>query len=102
MAFLTYAWATLDADGLLTLTSPGNVYDYWNDAEFGKLLDAARSTTDKAKRTALYKEATARMCEEAPMVFLYVQPVTYGTSKRIEWHARGDDWLRTSDMKIVK
>jgi peptide/nickel transport system substrate-binding protein len=101
MAFLTYAWATLDADGLLTLTSPGNVYDYWNDAEFGKLLDAARSTTDKAKRTALYKEATARMCEEAPMVFLYVQPVTYGTSKRIEWHARGDDWLRTSDMKIV-
>lgn len=102
MAFFTYAWPTLDADGLLTLTAPGNVYDYWNDAEFGRLLDAARSTTDKAKRQALYKDATARMCEEAPVVFLYVQPSTYGVSKRVTWHARGDDWVRASDLSLSK
>lgn len=102
MAFLTYAWPTLDADGLLTLSAPGNVYDYWNDKPFGKLLDEARSTTNKARRIELYKQATARMCEEAAMVFLYVQPVTYGLSKRVTWHARGDDWVRAFDFAPVK
>jgi peptide/nickel transport system substrate-binding protein len=102
LAFLTYAWPTLDADGLLTLSAPGNVYDYWNDAPFGKLLDEARATTDKAKRAALYKQATARMCDEAAMVFLYVQPVTYGVSRRVEWHARGDDWVRAFDFSVAK
>lgn len=102
MAFLTYAWPTLDADGLLTLTAPGNVYDYWNNAAFGKLLDQARSTTDKTKRLDLYKQATALMCEDAPVVFLYVQPVTYGESKRIKWHARGDDWIRAEDISLAR
>jgi peptide/nickel transport system substrate-binding protein len=97
-AFFTYAWPTLDADGLLTLTAPGNVYDYWGDAPFGKLLDEARATTDKPKREALYAQATQRMCEEAPVVFLYAQPLTYGASKRIAWQARGDDWVRAEDV----
>ena len=98
MAFLTYAWPTLDADGILSFFAPGNLYDYWNDASFGKLLDQARTTADKSKRADLYKQATARMCEEAPVVFLYVQPVTYGVSKRVTWHARGDDWIRAEDI----
>lgn len=101
-AFFTYAWPTLDADGLLTLTAPGNVYDYWGDAPFGKLLDEARATTDKPKRQALYAEATKRMCEEAPVVFLYAQPLTYGASKRIAWQARGDDWVRAEDVTLAR
>jgi peptide/nickel transport system substrate-binding protein len=98
LAYLSQAWPTLDADGLLTLFEAGNQYAYWDDQQFSKLLQEARLTTDRAKRAELYKQATARMCEQAPVLFLFVQPVTYGVSNRIEWKARGDDWVRAVDM----
>lgn len=94
------AWPTIDADGMLTMFAPGNVYDYWNNAEFGKILDEARITTDKEKRNALYADATKLMCDEAASLFLYLMPTSYGVSNRIEWSARGDDWVRAFDMKI--
>ena len=97
-AYLTLAWPTLDADGLLTLFAPGNIYAYWDDKAFGSLLDQARTTTDKAARIALYAQATKRMCDEAAALFLLVQPATYGVSNRVTWHARGDDWLRAMDV----
>ncbi|MCX8997300.1 ABC transporter substrate-binding protein [Rhizobiaceae bacterium BDR2-2] len=96
------AWPTIDADGMLTMFAPGNVYDYWNNAEFGAILDKARVTTDKDARNALYADATRLMCDEAAAVFLYLMPATYGVSKRIEWAARGDDWVRAFDMKPVQ
>ncbi len=100
IAYLTYAWATLDADGLLSLTQKGNVYDYWGDVAFSEMIAEGRATVDPAKRMAAYRKATARMCEEAPVVFLFVQPVTYGTSRRVIWKARGDDWVRASDFAL--
>ncbi len=93
------AWPTIDADGMLTMFAPGNVYDYWNNAEFGAILDKARVTTDRAARDALYADATKLMCDEAAAIFLYLMPATYGVSNRIEWSARGDDWVRAFDMK---
>ncbi|WNJ91513.1 ABC transporter substrate-binding protein [Bosea sp. 685] len=98
-SLLTHGWPTLDADGQLTLLAPGNQYAYWDDAAFGKALEAGRSTMDKDKRLAAYKDATKIMCEEAPVLFLYAQPTTYGVSKRVTWQARGDDWVRSFDMK---
>lgn len=38
------------------------------------------------------------MCEEAPVVFLYAQPATFGASTRVTYEGRGDDWLRAFDM----
>ena len=98
-SFLTQAWPTLDADGLLTLFAPGNIYAYWQNADFGKLLDQGRATNDAAQRKAIYAKATALMCDEAPAIFLYVQPATYGVSKNVTWEPRGDDWVRAYDMK---
>jgi peptide/nickel transport system substrate-binding protein len=99
MAYLTQAWPTLDADGLLTLFAPGNPYAYWDDVVFGKLLDQARTTTDPKVRDSLYAQATARMCDAAPVIFLLVQPATYGVGNRITWHPRGDDWVRAMDAR---
>ncbi|MCQ1853482.1 ABC transporter substrate-binding protein [Neorhizobium galegae] len=99
MSLLSQAWPTIDADGLLTLFAPGNMYAYWENADFGKALADGRSTMDVAKRQAAYKKATEVMCDEAPALFLYTQPATYGLSKRITWAARGDDWVRAFDMK---
>ena len=100
IAYLTYAWPTIDADGLLSLSQVGNVYDYWADKPFSDLVTEGRATVDPAKRMEAYRKATARMCEEAPVVFLFVQPVTYGTSKRVSWKARGDDWVRAGDFSL--
>jgi peptide/nickel transport system substrate-binding protein len=99
LSLLSQAWPTIDADGLLTLFAPGNMYAYWDNQDFGKLLTEGRSTMDPAKREAAYKKATELMCDEAPALFLYTQPTTYGLSKRITWAARGDDWVRAFDMK---
>jgi peptide/nickel transport system substrate-binding protein len=99
LSLLSQAWPTIDADGLLTLFAPGNMYAYWDNQEFGKLLADGRATMDPAKRQDAYKKATELMCEEAPVLFLYTQPTTYGLSKRITWAARGDDWVRAFDMK---
>ncbi|WP_034658812.1 ABC transporter substrate-binding protein [Chelativorans sp. J32] len=94
------AWPTIDADGMLTMFAPGNVYDYWNNAEFGALLDKGRASVDPEERKKIYADATKLMCEEAGALFLYAQPATYGISKRISWQSRGDDWVRAFDMTL--
>lgn len=95
------AWPTIDADGMLNMFAPGNVYDYWNNADFGKLLDAGRASTGPDERKKIYADATKLMCDQAGALFLYAQPATYGLSKKITWQARGDDWVRAFDMKPV-
>jgi peptide/nickel transport system substrate-binding protein len=40
----------------------------WNDADFDKLVDAARITTDEAKRRALYGQAQELMHAQVPSV----------------------------------
>jgi peptide/nickel transport system substrate-binding protein len=95
------AWPTIDADGMLTMFAPGNVYDYWNNAEFGTLLDEGRATTDPEKRKAIYADATKLMCDQAASIFLYQQPATYGVSNKVTWEPRGDDWVRATDMAIA-
>jgi peptide/nickel transport system substrate-binding protein len=42
------------------------------------------------------------MCDEAPAIFLYAQPATYGLSDRVTWTPRGDDWVRAFDMAPAK
>ncbi|MDR7545453.1 MAG: ABC transporter substrate-binding protein [Armatimonadota bacterium] len=100
MMYLTLAWPTVDADGLLSLFEEGNQYAYWNDAPFKSLLVAARSTHDKVRRSSLYRQATERMCQQAPVIFLFPQPATYGVRRTLDWKARPDDWMRAMDVRI--
>jgi len=98
MALLTHAWPTIDADGLLSLLQGSSNYAYYQDPVFDADLAAGRATLDPAARQQAYAAATERLCSQAPVIFLYEQPFTYGISHRIRWHARGDDWLRAFDM----
>ncbi|WP_137176463.1 ABC transporter substrate-binding protein [Roseomonas sp. AR75] len=97
-AYLSHAWPTLDADGLLTLLEAGNPYAYWDDDVFSGYLRQARQTNDPARRQELFNQATQRMCDQAAVLFLFVQPVTYAISPRVQWQARGDDWMRAWDL----
>ncbi|WP_273692049.1 ABC transporter substrate-binding protein [Ketogulonicigenium vulgare] len=98
LSLLSYAWPTIDADGLLGLAEGGNPYAFWHNDEFDGYLAAGRASTDPAVRQEAYNQATALMCEQAPFVFLYEQPVTYATSDEVTWQARGDDWKRAMDF----
>ncbi|RCI77215.1 ABC transporter substrate-binding protein [Brucella anthropi] len=102
MALLGLAWPTLDVDGMLTMYTPGNIYDYWGNEPFGDLIAKARSTTDREERQAIYREATSLMCSEAATLFLYQEPLVYAISKKVNWQARGDDWVRAMDMVPAK
>lgn len=99
LSLLGQAWPTIDADGLLTLFKPGDQYAYWNNAEFEAALEAGNSTTVQADRQKAYAEAARIMCDEAPVVFMYAQPATYGVSNKVDYTPRGDDWVRAFDMK---
>lgn len=99
VSLLGQAWATIDADGLLTLFKPGNQYAYWDNAAFDAQLVAGAEATKPEDRLAAYKKATEIMCDEAPVAFLYAQPATYGVSDRVVYTGRGDDWMRAFDMK---
>jgi peptide/nickel transport system substrate-binding protein len=99
MSYIAQAWPTLDADGMLGLFEPGNGYAYYENADFGKLVAQARSTTDRGKRLELYKQATQVMCNDPPHIFLFAQPYTFAHSNRITWQRRGDDWVRAYDMQ---
>jgi peptide/nickel transport system substrate-binding protein len=96
------AWPTIDADGMLTMFAPGNIYDYWNNKEFGNLLEKGRASVDAKERAKIYADATKLMCDQAGALFLFAQPATYGVSKRVTWQARGDDWVRAIDMKLTR
>lgn len=102
ISLLGQAWPTIDADGLLTLFKPGNQYSYWNDSGFDEQLVIGATTTDVATREAAYKTATEIMCDEAPVIFLYAQPATYGVSTKVTYTPRGDDWMRAYDMTPSK
>jgi len=100
MMYLTLAWPTVDADGLLSLFEEGNQYAYWNDPPFKHLLVSARSTHDRGRRLSLYRQATERMCQQAPVIFLFPQPATYGVRRTLDWKARPDDWMRAMDVRV--
>jgi peptide/nickel transport system substrate-binding protein len=98
LAILTQGWPTLDADGFLSLYDPANPAGYWNDPDFTTLIHQGRASMDPAQRETIYRQATARMCEQAPVIFLFNPKATYATSARVSWRARPDDWLRAFDV----
>ncbi|TWF49391.1 ABC transporter substrate-binding protein [Neorhizobium alkalisoli] len=102
MALTGQAWPTLDADGLLSLYDSSNPTSYFKNADFDAALAKARSTTDVNARLEQYKIATKIMCEQAPDLFLFSQPTTYTHSKGVTWQARGDEWVRASDVTPAK
>lgn len=99
LAYITEAWPTLDADGLLTLFESGNQYAYWDNPQFTDLLAKGRSTLNRDERLNFYKQATTVMRDGAPNIFLFPQPATYAVANTISWTARPDDWVRAWDMK---
>jgi peptide/nickel transport system substrate-binding protein len=97
-------YSVFDADAILHPlyhTEPGGWVGKWYVRVEGLdgLIDEARSTVDQAKRKRTYTQILRMLKEEAPTIFLFHQYDTLAVSKRVEYAARGDEWLWLFDAK---
>jgi peptide/nickel transport system substrate-binding protein len=80
MTFVGFGLPTLDADqayeGFRSDSWPplGLEPTFYKNEKFDALHQQGRSTTDPAKRQAIYKEAGQIIFDDAPWVFLYYEP----------------------------
>ena len=64
-----------------------------------QLIDQGKSTVDQAARKRTYAQILRLLKEEAPSIYLFHQFDTLGISKKVEYAARGDEWLWLFDAK---
>jgi peptide/nickel transport system substrate-binding protein len=100
-------YSTFDADAILHPlyhTEPGGWVGKWYTRVAGldQLIDEARSTVDKATRLATYTKIQQLIKEEAPSIFLFHQHDMLGLHKRVQYEARGDEWVWIYDAKLRK
>jgi len=100
-------YSTFDADAILHPlyhTEPGGWVGKWYTRVPGldEFIDEARSTLDKEKRLATYAKIQRLIKEEAPSIFLYHQHDMLGMNKRVEYAARGDEWIWIYDARLRK
>jgi peptide/nickel transport system substrate-binding protein len=100
-------YSVFDADAVLHPlfhTEPGGWIGKWYTRVEGldKLIDEARSTVDQPRRKRIYSQIQKLIREEAPAIFLFTQYDTLAISKRVEYAARGDEWLWLFDAKTKR
>lgn len=97
-------YSVFDADAILHPlyhTEPGGWIGKWYARVEGLdgLIDQARSTVDQGVRKRTYAQIQRLLKEEAPSIYLFHQYDTLGISKKVEYAARGDEWLWLFDAK---
>ncbi|MDA0675511.1 MAG: ABC transporter substrate-binding protein, partial [Proteobacteria bacterium] len=87
MNFRSWGDGALDPVGIfvpvLKTKDRGNFSGYSN-AEVDRLLTAADTETDVAKRSKMYQDAQAIVHKEAPLLYLWLPQDIYGASKRLK------------------
>ncbi|WP_114377298.1 ABC transporter substrate-binding protein [Elioraea thermophila] len=70
--------------------------------EVDRLLDAAETELDQAKRAEMYKRAQAIVTDQAPWIFLWLPQDIYGVSRRIAgWRPQADSRINLHRVRIV-
>ena len=90
-----------DADNTLTslFGSDARLSTYANP-QLDKLLTDARFELDPLRRNAIYAKALMLIHDDAPWIFLFEYEDLYATSKRLNWHARGDELILCDTMTL--
>lgn len=100
-------YSVFDADAILHPlyhTEPGGwIGKHYARVEgLDQLIDQARSTVDATARKRTYTQILKLIKEEAPSIFLFHQFDTLGISKKVQYAARGDEWLWLFDAKPAR
>jgi peptide/nickel transport system substrate-binding protein len=97
-------YSVFDADAVLHPlyhTEPGGWVGKWyiRVPELDALIDQARSTVDQTQRKRSYAQIQRLIREDAPSIYLFTQYDSLGVSKKVDYQARGDEWLWLFDAK---
>jgi len=97
-------YSVFDADAVLHPlfhTEPGGwIGKHYTRVEgLDKMIDEARSMVDQPRRRRIYSQIQNLIREEAPAIYLFTQYDTLAINKRVEYAARGDEWLWLFDAK---
>ena len=100
-------YSVFDADAVLHPlfhTEQGGWIGKWYTRveSLDRLIDEGRSTVDQAKRKRTYSQIQQMIREEAPAIFLWTQYDSLAISKKVQYAARGDEWLWLFDAKPAK
>ena len=104
MYLTSWGNGSLDPVGIFVPThrtnDRGNSSGYSNST-VDKLLDAANTETDQAKRAGLYSQAEAIVNKDLPKVYLWVAQDLYGVSNRLSgWQPSSDGRINLHDACV--
>ena len=90
-----------DADGIVSALFMSNApLSCYRNPQIDALADQARGELDVAKRKALYKRIATLLNDDAAWIVLFEYEDLYGTSKRLRWQPRGDEFIRPYEMSL--
>jgi|SRR5579884_354498 len=72
----------------------------FEDPKITELLTKELGTFDPTERLNVLHDLQVAIMEQAPMAFTYVYMLNYGVSKRVEWKARGDEYMPAAEMRL--
>jgi peptide/nickel transport system substrate-binding protein len=73
---------------------------FWENDEFERLLDEARTTIDEKKQLEVLHRAEAIAFKEAPVIFLYMQYDFSGVSTKLDFETRPDEMVFFKDVRF--
>jgi peptide/nickel transport system substrate-binding protein len=94
-----------DPDGMMwRLLGPGGPMDYWRDARWDELGNAARFSVDERFRGQAYREMTKTFLEVLPWLPVIQPYEDYGLQKYVEWTANPNQQfeLRRFNFKLKR
>jgi peptide/nickel transport system substrate-binding protein len=94
-----------DPDGMMwRLLGPGGPMDYWRDARWDELGNAARFSVDERFRGQAYREMTKTFLEVLPWLPVLQPYEDYGLQKYVEWTANPNQQfeLRRFNFKLKR
>lgn len=95
-----WSCACQDADGVIfPLFRSGSIWSKFANPEFDKLVDAARSTLDQAKRRDDYRRAFQILHDEVPGIGLFQDVAIYGARPQLRWQPTANEAMFVFDMK---
>jgi oligopeptide transport system substrate-binding protein len=81
------------------VTGCGNNWAGWSDPAYDRLIDAAESTADNARRYELFQQAEAILLQQAPLIPLFNGEQTYLVRPDVRhWHPSPLDFVRFKDV----
>jgi peptide/nickel transport system substrate-binding protein len=81
---------TCQGDLLLVQAQSGSNRMSWNDPKFEEMFKAFNEEFDQSKWTKMCNDAQAYVAEQAPVIWMFVEPALYGVSQRLDYEARPD------------